>query len=260
MGFWSDLFGGPSQQQQNLSNQQATLADTFSSNYNQRFGAQSQEFSALQGQLSPIAALGPSQMGWSPQLAATVSTQNINAAGAAARNAAQATGSVLAGRGGGGAGSGLTSGIDASIRGTEASAAENQLSASQLQATEANAAQGNQNYNNAVSGEMALANAENPASAGGMATQATQSALSDANQITQEKQSAAFAPISLATKAIGGALGFATGGLSNLSSDSSFGENVGNFFSGGMNSSGTGTQFNAGQNALSQNLNAGYED
>src|SRR5665213_1260582 len=187
MGFFSDLFGGPTQQQKDLSNSQATLAQTFASNYGQRFGQQSQEFNALQGQLNPIAALGPSQMGWSPQLASAVSTQNINAAGAAARNAAQATGSVLAGRGGGGAGSGLTSGIEAQIRGSEASAAEGQLSASQLQATEANAAQGNQNWARATAGEQALASAEDAGQFGGLAQQGGQLALQDANQIQQEK-------------------------------------------------------------------------
>lgn len=241
MGFFTDLFGGPSRQQQDLANSQATLAQTFSSNYAQRFGQQSTEFNALQGQLNPIAALGPSQMGWSPQLASAVSTQNINAAGAAARNAAQATGSVLAGRGGGGAGSGLTSGIEAQVRGSEASAAENQLSSSQLQATEANAAQGNKNFWDATAGEHALASAEAPQQYGSMADSAGQAALSDANQITQEKQSAAFAPIGLVGKAVGAGLGFLTGGISNVlaggaNAGSGNSGGVGNFFSGGFNS------------------------
>lgn len=238
MGFFSDLFGGPTTQQKDLANSAATMAQTFASNYSQRFGQQSQEFNALQGQLNPIAALGPSQMGWSPQLASAVSTQNINAAGAAARNAQQATGAVLAGRGGGGAGSGLTSGIEAQIRGSEASAAENQLSASQLQATEANAAQGNKNFWDATSGESALARAEDPSSYGDMALKGGEAALADANQIQKEKSAAAFAPISLGMKALGGAASFITGGIGNLDStdSSSGGEQLGNFFSGGMKS------------------------
>jgi|SRR5665213_1179275 len=240
MGFFSDLFGGPTQQQKDLSNSQATLAQTFASNYGQRFGQQSQEFNALQGQLNPIAALGPSQMGWSPQLASAVSTQNINAAGAAARNAAQATGSVLAGRGGGGAGSGLTSGIEAQIRGSEASAAENQLSSSQLQATEANAQQGNANFWNATAGEKSLATAEDPSQFGDMAQKGGQLALQDANQIQQEKQAAAFAPIGLAENLLKTGAGFITGGIGNLASgpngNSTGGEQLGNFFSGGFQS------------------------
>ena len=250
MGFFSDLFGGPSTQQKDLANSEATMAQTMSSAFNQRLGAQTAELNTLQGQLNPIAALGPSQMGWSPQLASAVSTQNINAAGAAARNAAQATGSVLAGRGGGGAGSGLTSGIEAQIRGSEASAAEGQLSASQLQATEANAAQGNQNWARATAGEQALASAEDAGQFGQLASSSNQQALGDANQIQQEKQSAAFAPIALAGKIGGAVLGGVTGGLANLSSDSSFGENVGNFFHGLGGGYTNYTPKSAGQNAL----------
>lgn len=238
MGFFSDLFGGPTTQQKDLANSQATMAQTMSSAFNERLGAETAELNTLQGQLNPIAALGPSQMGWSPQLAAAVSTQNINAAGAAARNAQQSTGAVLAGRGGGGAGSGLTSGIEAQIRGSEASAAENQLDSSQLQATEANAAQGNKNFWNATSGESALASSEDALQFGDSAQKGGQLALQDANQIQQEKQAAAFAPISLATKAIGGILGFASGGLGNLDTagTSTGGEQLGNFFSGGVKS------------------------
>jgi hypothetical protein len=235
VGFFSDLFGGPSAQEKQIANQQQTLAATLNANYGQRFGEQSQIFQNLNKALTPIVNLGASQMGWSPQLASAVNTQNINAAGAAARNAQQYTGSVLAGRGGGGANpQGITSGIEAAIRGTEASAAENQLSASQLQATEENARAGQQNFWNATSGEHALATAENPEAYGQMADTAGQNALKDATQLSTERRNAAFAPISLAMKGVGAALG----GFGNLdmAGSSSFGEQLGNFGSGALNS------------------------
>jgi len=236
MGFFTDLFGGPSRQQEQLASQQSSLAATLASNYGERFGQQSQIFQNLTNQLTPIANLGPSQQGFSPQELAALNTQAINASGAAARNAAQATGSVLAGQGGGGT-SGLVSGIEAQIRGTEASAAANQLASAQNEIVQRNYETGRSNFWNATAGEHNLATAEAPQQYGSLAESTTQSALADENQIQKEKQAAAFAPIGLALKGVGAVMG----GFGNLDTtgSSSLGEQVGNFGVGAMNSLGT---------------------
>jgi hypothetical protein len=237
MGFFSDLFGGPSSQEKNLASRESNLAATMNQDFNQRFAGQSQVLQNLTGQLTPIAELGPNQQGFSAPELAAMNTQAINASAAATRNAQQTVGATLAGRGGGG-GSGLVSGIDAQIRGSIASAGANELAGAQNEITQRNYETGRKNFWSATAGEDALAKAYNPAEYGSMASSTTQLALGDEQKIQAEKRAAAFAPLSLGMKALGGVASFATGGLSNLGgagSGSSFGENVGNFFSGGFN-------------------------
>jgi hypothetical protein len=243
MSFFSDLFGGPSSQQQGLANNESSLAGQMSNAFTQQFGAQSSILQNLNNQLTPVANLGPNQQGYSPQELAAMNTQAINNSGAAARNAQQSVAGTLAGQGGGG-GNGLVSGIQQQIQGTIASSAANNLASTQNQITQQNYNVGRQNFENAVSGEQNLARAYNPEAFGNLASSTNQSALQDANQIAQEKQAAAFAPLSLAAKLGGDVL---TGGMGNLSSDSSFGENVGNFFTGAIGNlagNGTGTRPN----------------
>ncbi len=235
MGFFSDLFGGPTKQQEGLTSRADTLAATMQQNYLQQFGAQSAIQQNLSNQLTPIANLGPNQQGFSPQELASLNTQAINESVAAARNAQIATSGVLAGQGGGSA-SAVASGIQQQIAGTEASAAANQLASAQEAITQKNYDVGRSNFWNATQGEHALATTYDPSAYGKEAGTKTQSALGDANQIQQERQAAAFATIALGMKALGAATSFATGGLGNLDTtgSSSFGEQAGNFFSGGL--------------------------
>jgi hypothetical protein len=243
MSFFSDLFGGPSSQQQGLANNESNLAGQMSNAFTQQFGAQSAVLTNLNNQLTPIANLGPNQQGYSPQELAAMNTQAINNSGAAARNAQQSVAGTLAGQGGGG-GNGLVSGIQQQIQGTIASSAANNLASTENQITQQNYNVGRQNFENAVSGEQNLARAYNPEAFGSLASSTNQSALQDANQITQEKQAAAFAPIGLALKGAGAIAGGMMGGLNNLDTtgSSSGGEQVGNFFSGAFNSLAGGNQ------------------
>jgi hypothetical protein len=180
----------------------------------------------------------------------------INNAGAAARNAQMATGAVLAGRGGGGA-SGLTSGIEEQIRGSEASAAANQLAAAENQIVQNNYATGRENFWQSTAGEQNLARAYNPAEYGNLASSANQEAFKDASQIQKEKGSVLGTIGKIAGAVAGPALGFLTGGLSNLGgAGTSLGENVGNFFSGGFGNigggQGLGTPGPSGSNSAGQ--------
>lgn len=233
MGFWSTIFGGPSSQEQNLANQSQSLAGSMNSAFQQRLGAQNQIYQNISRQLTPISNLGPGQRGGNPQQWAAENSLAISNAASAARNARQAVSTQLAGQGNGG-GSGLTSGIQSQIAGTLASNAENQLSTQ----TEENLIHqydvGNQDFWRATGGEQTLGNSEDALQFGQSAAAENQNAFSMADKINTEKGSV----LGDIGKVIGigaGALGsFVKGGVGNMSSDSSFGENVGNFASGGF--------------------------
>lgn len=134
--------------------------------------------------MTPIASAGPSQQGFSQGQLDTLNTQAINSAGAAAKNAAQATQGALAGRGGS---SGLQSGVDAQIIGSQKIASANQLANNQLAIQNANYQQGHQNWQEATSGLNALIGETGAAQFGSEAQSANSNAFSEADQIQQEK-------------------------------------------------------------------------
>jgi hypothetical protein len=236
MGFWSDLFGGPDRSEVTLAGNASTLAQEMNSAFQTQFANQGQILQNLNAQLSPVANLGVSQFGFSPEELNALNTQAINTTAAAARNAQQRSANLLAGQGQGGT-SGLTSGIAQQIQGAEAIGAQNQLSSELLGITAKGYETGRENFFKATEGERALAGLYNPSAYASEALTSNQQALADAQKIRQERQAAAFAPISLGMKALETGLTFGAGGLANLDTagTSSFGEQVGNFFGGGMN-------------------------
>jgi hypothetical protein len=256
MSFWSTLFGGPSSQEQQIAGNERSLAGAFQGAFSNQLAGQTNVLNNLGQQLTPIASLGPNQQGYNSAVLSAMNAAAINNAGAAARNAQMATGAVLAGRGGGGA-SGLTSGIEEQIRGSEASAAANQLAAAENQIVQNNYATGRENFWQSTAGEQNLARAYNPAEYGNLASSANQEAFKDASQIQKEKGSVLGTIGKIAGAVAGPALGFLTGGLSNLGgAGTSLGENVGNFFSGGFGNigggQGLGTPGPSGSNSAGQ--------
>ena len=240
MGFMTTLFGGPSSQEIQAAGMEQNLAGAFQGAFSQQLAGQTNVLNNLGQQLTPIASLGPNQQGYNSAVLSAMNAAAINTSAAAARNAQMATGAVLAGRGGGGS-SGLVSGIEAQIRGSEASAAANQLAAAQNQIVQQNYATGRENFWNATAGEQNLARAYNPAEYGNLASSANQQAFQQASQIQKEKGTVLGKLGSVIGAVAGPALSFATGGLSNLGgAGTSFGENVGNFFSGGFGNIGGG--------------------
>src|SRR6266576_496743 len=237
MGFFSDLFGGPSGEEKRLTAESSNLATMMRNTFSQQLGDQKGILDRLNQQLAPIANLGPNQQGFSPQELAAMNTQAINTAGAASRNAQQAVASTLAGQGGGGT-SGLGSGIQQQIQGTVASSAANELAAAQNAITQRDYETGRQNFWQSTAGERSLASAYNPEAFASLASSTGQTALTNARTLQNEKQAAAFAPIGLAMKVGGSLLGGISGGLGNLDTagTSSFGEQLGNFGSGAFNS------------------------
>lgn len=199
----------------------------MNSNYAQLYGKQSAITQNLTNVLTPIVQAGPSQTGFSAAENAALNSEAINTTGAENRNATQAVGNELAGRGDN---SGLASGTEAQIKASLASSGAEQLAGEQLGITKANYAQGNKNYNAAVEGLSNVAGIENPNPTASEANTAGENAFKSADTIQQQKQQAL-------SQEIGAAEGLATsvlGGFGNLdtSGSSSAGEQAGNFAEG----------------------------
>lgn len=203
---------GASSAETGLEGQEASLASILQGNYATRFASQQQMLGALNSSLTPTLQAGPNQTGFSAPELAAYNTQALNTTGANYANAARALSGQLAGRGGD---SGLESGVDQQIKASLASQAAGTLSNEQLGITEANYAQGRQNYNTAVSGEMALAGEENPQSFASGASSANTGAFGEASQINQQNNQVAADLGGLAGGVISG-IGAGIGGSSGV--------------------------------------------
>ena len=148
--------------------------------FGQNFGRQSDIYQNLTRSLTPTLNAGINQEGFSPEEKAALNTNAINTTGANYRNAAQAVGGQLAGRGDS---SGLQSGVDQQIKGDIAAKAAGQLSNEQNQIVQADYGQGRQNYFNALSGLGGVAAGENPTGFAGAANQAGNDASAGANNV-----------------------------------------------------------------------------
>lgn len=152
MGFLSGC--GPSSQEQQLANQEASLSRQLSSWAAQRFGEQSAEFTQLNDAFNPIIAGGPSQNGMSEEELSALNTTAIDTTASNYENAARSVANSLAGRGGD---SGLVSGIDTGIKANVAAQAAGALSSEELGIKNENAQLGRQQYWQAIGGKQALA-------------------------------------------------------------------------------------------------------
>lgn len=161
------------------------FSSLLQSNYQQNFGDKSAILGHLNSILSPIIQGGPSQKGFSAGETADLNSSAINTNAANYRNAA----TVVAGsRAGAGGSTYAPSGTDKQVEGSIATAAAQNLGATENQIDLANYQQGNQNYTNAVSAEEGVANAYNPDAIAGEATGANSSAANQAQTINAENQ------------------------------------------------------------------------
>jgi hypothetical protein len=221
---------GPSSQMQSISASQQGFMSQLQQSFAQNFGAQSSIFQNLTNSLSPILQAGPSQQGFSPAENAALNTSAANSSAAAYRNAA-VTSQVGRAGAGGGADFMADAGTDKQVAAGLASNASQNLSATQNKITQANYAQGNQNYNNALTGLSNVAQMENPTPYAGDANTASVNAFNSANTIQQQKnqEQADIANMAVKEAATAGTMG--ASGIANLDTTggSSFGEQLGNF-------------------------------
>jgi len=217
---------GPSQQETSLQGMESGFMQQYSGAFNTNFANQQNVLGQINSQLSPILAKGINQTGFSSPELAAYNTQAINTTGAGYKNAAVAVGNQTAGMGD----STLESGVQQQLKAGLASGASGQLSGEQLGITQANYAQGRQNYQTALGGMQSLAQAYSPQSYAGLTQQAEGQSFGQANQIAQqqaqEEQAIAGGVTSLA--------GAAAGGLGNLdqTGGSTGGEQAMNFLTG----------------------------
>lgn len=228
---------GPSQAQEQLAGQEASFSQLLSSNYQSRFGAQSQVLQNLNNMLTPIAQAGPDQQGFGPQELAALNTESGQGVGATYSQAQQAVQTQLASQGGGN--EVLPTGASAVLRGNIANAASSELSQERLGITRANYAQGRQNWQQAEAGLHALSGEYDPNAIAGETTSANQGAFGEATKVQQMKNQRQAAIAGGIASLAGDALTFGMGGFSNLASGgaqagSETGGGVEQFFSGGL--------------------------
>ena len=214
---WFDYFGpvelacGASAAQNQIGQSQQNFATQLQTQATSVFGNASSVFNNLMSSLQPTVAAGPSQQGFSPQELSNLNSEAITQSGQSYQNEKAAVGNAMSAEGGGN--SALPSGAQVGANLGLAENAGNQTASELAGITQANYAQGNANYNTALTGEQNATNVYGQATnAAGAANTGSENAANTANQITQ----ANAAPYNAIIGALGGVAGVATGGLSNM--------------------------------------------
>lgn len=233
MGILGALFGGggPSTQEQAIASDENIFAKELMQDYGTLFSEQQGTLQQLRGAYSSIINQGPNQHGFSSDVLNALHTQLLNSNAAGYRNSAQAVRNFLAGQGGG-ASSGITSGIAAQVEGAIAAEASNKLTSGQTNIMLQDYATGRQNWQTALSGATSLAGLENPTPTGGLAGQELGAAFGSADKIKKEKDAAAAAKWGAITGLATTALTMGAGGFAALGAGESFGEGAKDFLSG----------------------------
>ena len=205
---------GATQQQKDIGASQQQFYQTLQGQLSAVFGDSSSVFSDLMATYAPIVAAGPNQTGFSAAEDANLRSQAITGTGTAYEHDSQAVGENIAAQGGGNV-PGLVSGTNIGTNLSLAESAANQTSGELSQITEANYAQGRQNWLSATQGLAGAPSVFNPATGVASATNtAGENAANTANQIAQQNNSWINAVAGLGG-AIGGAAinaGFSSGG------------------------------------------------
>jgi hypothetical protein len=175
---------GPSQAEQNLANQQAAFTSTLQQDYSQTFAQNQQILGALNSVLQPIVLAGPNQQGFNQQELSALNSQAINSNAQGVQQAETAAGQQENALGGGK--SFLPSGVNAQINAGIATAGEENLSNAELGITEANYATGRQNWQNALSGEQAVASGQQPLGYANAGINSNTAAFNEANTVSTQ--------------------------------------------------------------------------
>ena len=167
-------------QQNQLESEEASFYQTLTSAYQTQYAGQQSILSALTSEFSPILAAGPSQEGFSPQEATALSTQAENETTAGAQSADVALGAKETAEGGDAA---IPSGAQEQLNTGLEENASNENAGLQEQITEANYAQGEQDFDTAATALGESASLENPTGVAGATTNAGTAAGNEANAI-----------------------------------------------------------------------------
>ena len=173
---------GPSQQEYSTEEQESSFMQDYADAFNQRQAGQTQLLNSINATLQPTLQAGPNQQGFSAPELSAYDTQALDTTGANYANAERAlqTNQSAAGD------STVESGVQQQQKGALASEAAGTTSNEELGITEANYAQGRQNYENAVQGEDTVAQLENPTAYGNLTNTANSTEFNEASQINQQ--------------------------------------------------------------------------
>jgi len=195
---------GASQQQKDISNEENEFYQQLTQQYSTVFGQSQAITGALTSAFTPILAAGPSQTGFSPSEENALQTQNTQNVATNYAQAQKATAQVLAAQGGGGGNPLLPSSVNANILAQNTNQAALQRAQGQNTITQANYAQGYQNWQQAAGVLSSTAGLLSPTSFGGMTNTAGGSAMTGATQVANSANSPWNAAIG-ALGAVGGA-------------------------------------------------------
>lgn len=199
------------------------FASAIQSDFGTAFGNQQGILSNLTAGLGKTFANGPSQFGFSQGQVNALNSQATNGTGAQYQAAKQAAGDATAAAGGGN--SFIPTGAQGQQQTALANAAAQQESNQLLGIQTAGWQQGNQNYNNALSGLLNVSSQTNPLGYANAGTSSGSSAFNDADTVSKENNAAS--PWNVVGGVLGGVgstlvngltgnAGGATSGLSGL--------------------------------------------
>jgi len=196
---------GSNDQQGEITDEQQAFYRNLTAQYSTIFGENQAITGALTSAFTPILQAGPSQTGFSSAEDTALRTQNTEGVATNYANAQKATADILAARGGGNAL--LPSSVDANLLAQNANQAAAQRAAGENTITQANYAQGYQNWQQAASVLGNTASLLNPTTFGSTVNTAGTDASTSAYNLAQASNS----PWNAAFGAVGGILGGATG-------------------------------------------------
>lgn len=198
---------GDNSQQTEIQQQQAEFSQQMMQENAQVYGKQQGILDSLNSGFQAIIANGPSQKGFSDQQLTNLDTQSTEATAADMTKASQALGNGQAAQGGGD--TFIPSGVKTQEQEQLAAAGATSDSSTKSQILQADYAQGNTNYNNAVAGSETVAADLNPVGYSDAATASSTAAANEANAIATSANS----PFTAVMGALGGVTGAATGAL-----------------------------------------------
>lgn len=200
---------GATPQQTQISDEQNAFYQQLTQQYATVFGQDQAITGALTSQFAPILAAGPSQTGFSPSEENALETQNTEGTATNYAQAQKATAQILASQGGGN--TVLPSSVNANILAQNANSAAAQRAQGENSITQANYAQGYQNWNTAANVLGSTAGLLSPTSYSSSATGAGNAASTSATAIANASNS----PWNAAFGALGSAAGLAGGAAIN---------------------------------------------
>lgn len=208
------MCGGPTSTQQKLQASEAAFYDKQIAAYDKAYANFSDLQGALKKQFDPIINAGPGQMGYTDAQRTDLNTLATGGTAGYYNQALKALGSQRATLGGGTSNINQTSGAAEAERARIAQTAAGQEAQQRLNIESTGYDIGRTQYQQAVAGEEALAQAWNPNSFASSTVSAGGLANEEANTIAQQQQSAWGTVLS----SLGGIAGMAmpTGGLSSV--------------------------------------------